>query len=295
MIHYLVHQKDSYTVGWFLSGWGLPLARRFRILGYEGLPSLKQLPPGCYIFSNLDCLKPEGVEYVASIWDQLSRASDRARLLNPPRRTLSRFDLLRRLFEAGLNGFNVHLSHPLPRPRFPVFLRRPMSHDGPLGGLIHDREDLRAEIDRQGGELLVVEYCRTADRSGVHRKYSAFRVGDRIIPRHLIFSRNWVQKYPDLVDPPMIEEEMEYLSANPHEPEIRRVFELAGVDYGRMDYGVVDGRIQVWEINRNPIITLRKEEYAPAHLPAQELFVSRMIEALEALDLDPPGPPIPIN
>ena len=35
---------------------------------------------------------------------------------------------------------------------------------------------------------------------------------------------------------------------------LRRVFAVAGVDYGRVDYGVLDGVPQVWEINLNPTI-----------------------------------------
>jgi hypothetical protein len=31
------------------------------------------------------------------------------------------------------------------------------------------------------------------------------------------------------------------------------IFELAGIEYGRIDYGLVGDKIQTWEINDNPI------------------------------------------
>jgi hypothetical protein len=34
---------------------------------------------------------------------------------------------------------------------------------------------------------------------------------------------------------------MEFVEGNPHEAWLRRVFAVAGTDYGRMDYGVLDG------------------------------------------------------
>src|SRR3546814_10272912 len=42
--------------------------------------------------------------------------------------------------------------------------------------------------------LLITEFCDTQDDRGLYRKYSAFNVGGRIIPRHLHFSRSWQVK-----------------------------------------------------------------------------------------------------
>jgi hypothetical protein len=33
-----------------------------------------------------------------------------------------------------------------------------------------------------------------------------------------------------------------------------KIFELAHVEYGRIDYAIKDGRVQTWEINLNPTI-----------------------------------------
>jgi hypothetical protein len=49
-------------------------------------------------------------------------------------------------------------------------------------------------------------------------------------------------------------EEIRYLDTNPHEAWIREVFRLARIEYGRVDYGILAGKPQVWEINTNSTI-----------------------------------------
>jgi hypothetical protein len=53
---------------------------------------------------------------------------------------------------------------------------------------------------------------------------------------------------------PMVQEELEFVSQNPHHEQLLKIFELAGVEYGRIDYAIKDGRVQTWEINLNPTI-----------------------------------------
>jgi hypothetical protein len=51
-----------------------------------------------------------------------------------------------------------------------------------------------------------------------------------------------------------IEEHLRYVETNPHRDQLEKVFELAGIEYGRIDYCVVDGRVQTFEINTNPTV-----------------------------------------
>src|SRR5947207_12036278 len=89
--------------------------------------------------------------------------------------------------------------------RFPLFLRRESEHNGAISPMINSPEELDravADVIAKGvprDDLLAVEYCDTSDAAGVFRKYSAFRIGDRIIPRHLFFSKKWVVKLADTV------------------------------------------------------------------------------------------------
>jgi hypothetical protein len=104
-------------------------------------------------------------------------------------------------------------------------------------------------------DLLVVEFCPTADSDGRFRKYGAYIVGDRIMPRHMSVNQHWMVKHAGSeYTREIILEENAYVLENPHEAELREIFALAGVEYGRIDYAVKDGRIQVWEINLTPTI-----------------------------------------
>jgi hypothetical protein len=127
-----------------------------------------------------------------------------------------------------------------------------------LGPLLPTRVALEAELaertaaGRSRDDTLIVEFCDTADHQGVYRKYSAFVVGARIIPAHIAFSKDWVTKAIDLRDEPLLEEERRFVRENPHEGRLRAIFALAGINFGRIDYALLDGDIQVWEINTDP-------------------------------------------
>jgi hypothetical protein len=74
-------------------------------------------------------------------------------------------------------------------------------------------------------------------------------VGERTVPRHLFFSRNWQVKQADLVSPGQIAEELAYIEENPYAELLREVCRIARIGYGRIDYALLDGRPQIWEIN----------------------------------------------
>ena len=289
MIHYLARAEHNYPVGDYLKSWAGPSHPVIKIVAYEGLPTI--LPRGTYIFSDLERLTSAQSELMAEVRDQLASAGEGIHLLNHPIRSLRRFALLRELSDAGRNLFRAYrASEPLDDLRFPVFLRQAVEHEGSMTGLLRDHREVDQAIVRallagvELNDVLVVEFCDTSQGSRRFRKYSAFRVGDRIIPRHLIFSEKWMLKLPDILDPAAIVEERAYLESNPHERELREVFERAHIDYGRIDYGVLDDRLQVWEINTNPIVMLPRDRYQRQHLPAQELFAERIRSAFQAID-----------
>ena len=102
---------------------------------------------------------------------------------------------------------------------------------------------------------MIVEFCDTASADGLFRKFSAFKVGDSIIPCHVMVSPHWcVKSDRNESTRGAIQEGIKYVEDNPHEAWLRKVFSVARIDYGRVDYGVLDGVPQVWEINLNPTI-----------------------------------------
>lgn len=229
---------------------------------------LVALPRATWIFSDFDLLDPKPSVAVSRLWHALADRGDR--MLNHPTRSMRRYELLRTLHDRGINDFDVYLVTDPRRPRrYPVFARWANAHSGPITPLMADAAALERHLDawiaagRSRENVLIVEHCDTREANGVIRVHGAFRIGDRIIPEHLWFSAEWAMKLRSSwnfgqlrVDrPALLREEERYYEENPHEAEIRRIFDLARIEYGRMDYGIRDGRIQVWEINGNPDVS----------------------------------------
>jgi hypothetical protein len=198
------------------------------------------------------------LELAAEIHRQL-RERPGFRFLNDPRRTLRRFDLLTALHQRGLNAFRAaRPTEDLAGLRYPVFVRSERFHRGPSSPLLHSPKELYAAIGRarvKGNlrDLIVVEFCDTRAADGLTSKYSAYIVGDRLVPRCWQRGLDWVLKYKTtLFTPEQSRRELEYVRTNPHADQLEEIRRIAGVGYGRIDYGVLDGRVQTWEINLNP-------------------------------------------
>lgn len=290
MIFYLVTRKHSYTLRLFLNFWAPDFLGRVTVLPYESLVFHKTLPAGTYIFSDIERLGVEEAVSLRAVFDRLAGAG--YCVFNHPLRSLNRFGLLKMLHEKGINRFNVVRPGVEQAPvRFPVFVRRDSEHTGSLTPLLWtwaEVEAAAASISKKRGrpdDIIVVEFCDTSDGNGVFRKYAAYIVGERVIPIHIMFSRDWMVKGTQSVAQSRKEimEEMAYIETNPHASALGDICRLAGIRYGRIDYAVVDGRIQVWEINTNPAV-LPSGVSIPERGPAIGLFLSRIRDALEEID-----------
>ena len=118
------------------------------------------------------------------------------------------------------------------------------------------------------------------------------RVGDRIVPRHLLFSRDWVVKPPNrIVSEANLAAEREYLQSNPHQQQLRQIFDLARIEYGRIDYSIVNGKVQCWEIDMPSPSMSRPDNIPPEQMPNQQLYMNEIIAALLAIDQPTPQDP----
>jgi len=305
----------------YLSLWGTPLRDRIRILHYENLLAQADFAPGTYILAATDQMDGESLGHLTRVHAALA---DRPgfRFVNHPTRTLLRLDLLTALHENGYNDFRVApATGDLDSLRFPVFLRGNTTHDGALTPMLRSRREIDGGITmltrrgRRLDDILAVEFCDTADEHGIYRKYAAFLVGDRVLPRSLMHGRGWMLKQAETeftVEHSI--EELEYVRTNPHEEQLSRIARLAGVEYGRIDYAVRNGRVQTWEINLKPTIgrgALRQRsgrvprEVEPIRDLTKEHFYALFQSALEALEVpatraigagtvrvQPPRPPL---
>ncbi|MGI9456281.1 MAG: hypothetical protein ACR2NU_06945 [Aeoliella sp.] len=290
MIYFLTTRKHRYTMDVCLRTDGKQLTSRVQMMSYGHLFLQKRLPVGVYIFADNERLDDKDRERAAFVWDQLD-ADGRSRLLNHPTRVLKRYPLLRKLHDLGINQFNVHRLTDCEVPeRFPVFIRGENDHRGARTDLIQNRselDDALAEIDRtwkaRTGKIFT-EFCDVSDGDGVYRKYSCFRIGKKILPRHLFFRNEWEVKGWERLDPHLLEEEREFYRKNPHADELRKIFDLAGIDFGRIDYGLAEGKIQVWEINTNPLLPVPHGGGGPARQPLHDAFNQKFISVFEELD-----------
>ncbi|MGO9242819.1 MAG: hypothetical protein ACLQBJ_18605 [Bryobacteraceae bacterium] len=261
MIYFAVDEPRVHLLQHYLAGgWGRPLAGRLQQLTYAELFRTRSIQRGTWIFTALDALTPAELQLVHIL--QSAARSAGQRVLNDALEALHRGALLEQLHAAGCNDFRVcRADGPLRSLRFPVFVRVAAEHDGNLTPLLHNRGELRRALLylRLRGiplrQLLVVEFCDTVCRDGLYRKYSTFRIGDTYVPRYLYAGPHWMVKehtrdYRDS----LVAEELAYVRDPPHSAWVRQVFELAHVDYGRIDYAVLDGRPVVWEINFTPVL-----------------------------------------
>ena len=298
MIHFLVPRGMARLVTNYLEHWGRDLADRTSLFFYEDLPTWRTLPRGTYVLTGIDQLYPPRRLLVGELHDQLLEAG--ARVLNSPRATLLRLELLEELYRRGLNRHRALRASDDPRGlRFPVFLHEEHRHTGSLTPLLRTPADLESSLaaavvrGQSLKDLLVIEYCDTADAEGIFRKYSAFVVGSEIIAKAVERGRDWMLKRAGSeYDAAMMEEEEAYVFENPHEPQLRNLFEISHTEFGRIDYSLKDGAIQTWEINLLPTIfrptpsgsNPLPERFKPLRQKTDEHFYRLFQRALEAID-----------
>lgn len=309
MIYYITRFRGTEGMKRFLaSPYGERLRDRVRIVAYERLFRFRSLPLGTYIFADFDQLTPDETTKAGVIRNTLSADGRATRLLNDPVRSLRRFELLRRLAEARVNDFNAFRLTDTQRPqRYPVFLRREQHHDGALTPLLHSPEELESAIDSLAAaghsrdDKLIVEFCDVSDVDGIYHYYSALIVGAAIIPIDLSFGTDWMDKGPiNEHDLARLEEIKKYVHGNPHEDQLRAIFQLAGIEYGRIDYSVVGNQLRVFEINSNPTLLDPKDVHEPGGpdasddsvwTPTTRFFATAIAKALDVIDSPTPNPP----
>ena len=291
MIYFFVTREHAYTMTWFLSDWSsAALKKNLRIVPYDLMPKLINFTPGAFIFSDLERLNTYQLKVVEDLCDQITSFDNNIPIINHPRLVLKRYELLRKLYNIGINRFNVYRASEIDsEPRYPVFLRMENDHSGSRSDLLENREQrdtsllLSAMQDLDIDHLLQIEFCETRNADGYYRKYSAFRIGDNIIAAHVIFNTEWSAKEGETPDDKR-EEENIYILENPHAEKILEIFNIAGISFGRIDYGLLSGTIQTWEINTNPLLNQPREKYLQKTIPGKEKLAKQLENGLMSVN-----------
>ena len=303
MIVYLSTERFSSTIRYFKDFVRGRTRASIVSLSYEELFFEGAGPIGHCIFTDFDRLSPYELQCAAAFAGALQAAAPDARILNHPLKSLERYPLLVALHKAGINDFTATRVETGERPPcYPVFIRCEDGYGGPETDLIHDDEGYDAAIaslaaralPRRGRISIGFGNQRNAD--GRFRKYGAFNIAGKIVPHDLMFGEKWVVKvHPLGTDRAMkrleghgetaegVAEEWDYIQANPHEDILRQAFSVAGIDYGRADYGVMDGRVQIYEINTNP--HLPWADIPTNRSNRRDLVLRGLIDAFDRIDV----------
>ena len=276
------------------------LGASISLMNYDRLLRARWLRRGTYIFTDLDRLGSWDVEQASHMYLHLKNAG--LKVLNNPARVKCRFALLRALHAAGLNDFNVYRVDEMGLPmRFPVFVRKLNGHHGPLSGLLETGAEVQkavtAAIDAGTPEenIGIIEFAAEPLRPGLYRKLAAFRLGRTIVPHISVHDSSWLVKYGTLgiAGEELYQEELNLIRTNPFAGHLQKVFDVAGIDYGRADFGFYHGRIQVYEINTNPHVAAPDPHPSPSRIESMRVGWENYLEALRALDT-PGGWPITV-
>lgn len=272
-----------------------------RVHSYNRALRSPYLRRATYVFGDLDRLDFWELEVAAHLYRHLRSAG--ATVLNDPARVRQRYSLLRTLKDEGINSFDAWRVEGVRRPeRFPVFLRTESAHRGPLSDLLHDEAEVEKAVESalERGvprrELLLVEYRGEPVRDGLFRKLGAMRVGDRIVPCLNAHDPNWTAKVgvKGIADQELYEEELEIIRTNRYADDLWPAFRAAEIEYGRADFGLVDGRVEVYEINTNPSIGRMDSHPFDVRMKSDELVFEKLARALTAADTAK-GPWIPVD
>ena len=139
---------------------------------------------GTYMFADVERLSAEDtVKAEPAVEGARLGGGGRRAWSNHPGRSMRRYELLRTLYERGINRFNVYrLTEARWPERYPVFLRVENDHAGPRSAHRCARgTSLRPPSRRSTQErpvardMIVTEFCDTADERGIYRKYGRVR------------------------------------------------------------------------------------------------------------------------
>jgi hypothetical protein len=283
MLYFCTTRRHDYVINRFIERWAPQLEVDIRHLPYSTLFARRRIPAVPFIFSDLERLSAYELQHLQPYWDALDACG--LKPLNRPTVFMKRYELLRKLHGLGINQHNIYrLNEDLSRIRYPVFLRISNDHRGPESGLIHDPVTLERELARlqttlDPDALVVVEFLDYQSTDGLYYKYSAFRIRERLFNGHLVVGKNWMLKVDEIITPEIQQKEQAFIRSRDLFPQIHEVFEIAGVDFGRIDFTIVNGRIQVFEINTAPDLSTTR---TPDH-PRYETLIQNKVDITAGL------------
>jgi len=294
MIYFLMTQEHGYTLRDVCEH---SKSSKTEVVYYERLLEHvnvgADMPPGTYVFTDFDRLTISDLLTVSKVYRGLKGHPESCRVLNDPARVKSRYGLLRFLYQSGINSFNVYRADEGVLPeRYPVFLRYVTEHGEPLSDLLADRDELDRELFRAissgapESSILIVEYCAEPVAEGIYRRLATYKIGSEIFPASMVQEDRWCVKYgkKGISRDEDFQYELDFVRGDGYREQLSKVFEIANIDYGRLDFALVKGRIEVYEINTNPLFKLPKKQVTPVRDEALKIEWDNYMVALRKLE-----------
>lgn len=135
-------------------------------------------------------------------------------------------------------------------------------------------------------DLVLIEHVDTwAPDVGAYQKHAAFCIGGHILRANSVNDQTWVAKYgaPNAATPEYYAQERAEMTDYPQAGHMARVAQEAGLEWGRIDFGIVDGAPQVFEVNTNPAIGFSNDHPDANRRETMALMRQGLVAALGAL------------
>lgn len=288
-ILFITTSEHSYTLDGYLKS---PHRRAAaRVISYDSLSRRRLITAATVIFTDLERLRHHELEFAGRMFQQLAAAG--MRTLNDPGRVAQRAELLYRLHAAGINRFRAWPAALDPRPtRFPVFFKCAAGHDQHVDSLLGDQDALERELARLRAtsfpltHMLVIEFANEALRPGVWRRHAMYRIASTLVPAAVVTESSPFVKSgtKHLANEAENAASVAEIAENPYARPLEHAFDLAGIDFGRADFGFDGGSPAIYEINTNPSIPRRAGSAHPGLAAATMELTKRVVEAIDAID-----------
>lgn len=295
MLYFFVTERNYNPPLHFLhTKWGKPFRNSILPLSYPWAYNISDFSGGIFLFSDLDIMTSDEMAKACKLADRISRQKESHLIINDPRRALSKVEVLKTLYKKGINEYQAYtISEYRQIKRFPVFLKATGNHGGPQSQLLFNLKEVEQVIAKEqladgSDDFYFVEHLSCDKSHGYRTKYSYFKFGAHLFPRHVFFSKDWMIKTRDRLSPKLAQIEHDFLVNNPHYETIQKVFDVSNLDYGRVDYSLLNGKPQIWEINTNPNWALIRYQETPFKKKLHEIFYRLFTPKLkETIDLFP--------
>lgn len=291
MIILITTRGNGYTLKSLVDGTYGVTTPTFRTTSYESVFGSFFLRRATYIFADLERLAPFELRIAADLYRSMTDAG--LKCLNDPARAMSRVEMLTTLEAKGINPFGVFRADMAPKPkRFPVFVRGENDHAAPSATLLPDQAELDKALESLARErvplrgMLVVEQAAEPYSDGLWSKWGTWRIGGNIIVEHIAVDDTWLVKTGDhaKVTDAVAADENAAVSTNRYESEMRKVFDLASIEFGRADHATYQGRQIVYEININPYSGHFVPDRRPIRKETQLIARGNIAAALDSID-----------